>query len=141
MLIDRGGTKKHHEEVLGKVLYVLRDLKESVLIFPEGGRNRLMLIHPQEAHYGAGKIIQRLHECCVLVVYIREFHQIKFSDYPKKNGRFHLLMKEFHPQVKQTGLAEQKSLTLEVMKHLQDLEKEYFQINPGLEKSVHAHMR
>ncbi len=139
--IDRAGDKKHHEKILGKVLYVLKDFKEPVLIFPEGGRNRSMLIRPHEARYGVGKIIQSFHECRVLVIYMRESHQLTFSDYPKRNGTFHLLMKEFHPNVKQAGLAEQKSLTLEVMKHLQNLEKEYFQMNPKLEKSIRVQMR
>ena len=114
----------------------MKVFREPLLIFPEGGRNRYMTIQPQEAHYGVGKIIQEVQKCRVLVIYFRESEQVTFSDYPRKNGIFYLSLKEFEPKVKQNGLAEKKKITLQIMQHLQELEKEYFHYNPELKHKI-----
>ncbi|MDH5716045.1 MAG: 1-acyl-sn-glycerol-3-phosphate acyltransferase [Spirochaetia bacterium] len=125
--IDRFGSPEHHDMVLDKIKYLLRD-GEICTIFPEGGRSRSALIDIENTTYGIGRIVQDVENCKVLCVYLRGEGQDKYSDYPENGEKFYIDMEVIKPESMNTGMRQARDISLQVMYKLKEMEDKYFQI-------------
>ena len=122
--IDRYGTSEHHDLVIEKIRYLLKQ-GEICTIFPEGGRSRTARIELENTTYGIGKIMQGVPDCKVLCVYIRGDHQKIYSDYPKWGEKFYLDLEVIKPDSKHTGMRQVRELSVQVMTKLKEMETKY----------------
>ena len=125
--VNRKGNTEHHNHIINILLYILKTLKQPVQMFPEGGRNRYEFIQPDKAHYGVGRIVQKLDNCNILLIYMRSSKQKTYSDYPPKDSHFKFIFETFKPNTQQAGLGGQKKITLDIMQRLRELEKKFYE--------------
>lgn len=129
--IDRDGSKKHHDLILQKTIYLLNK-KETFLYFPEGGRSRVKRIDLDNIRYGVGKLLAELPQTKVICVYMRGDGQEEYSFIPQKYEVFSVKMRAVYPQSKHKGLRAHRDLSYQIMNTLKEMEDEYFEEHPGL---------
>ena len=123
--IRRGGRRTEATQVLARVAHLLRN-RESVLIFPEGGRSRSGRVEIDSAATGVGRVIRSVRGCRVLCVYLRGDRQRAYSDLPTRGDRFSIALCEIEPKTDDSGLRGSRDLVRQVVRQLRDMEKEYF---------------
>ncbi|MES0491369.1 MAG: 1-acyl-sn-glycerol-3-phosphate acyltransferase [Leptospirales bacterium] len=128
--VDRAGSKKHHDMVLHKTIYLMK--KGHVFTyFPEGGRSRTARIDMDNIRYGVGKLISEVPNLKAVCVYMRGDAQEGYSELPIKGETFTVKFQEFYPKTKHTGLRAHRDLSLQIMETLKKMEDEYFREKTG----------
>jgi len=128
--VERAGSKKHHDMVLHKTIYLMK--KGHVFTyFPEGGRSRTARIDMENIRYGVGKLVSEVPNLKAVCVYMRGDSQDDYSEIPVKGETFTLNFKEFYPTTKHTGLRAHRDLSQQVMETLKEMEDEYFRNKAG----------
>ncbi|MDH5721533.1 MAG: 1-acyl-sn-glycerol-3-phosphate acyltransferase [Spirochaetia bacterium] len=125
--IDRYGTTEHHDMVIEKIRYLLKD-GEICTIFPEGGRSRTSRVEIENTTYGIGKIIQGVEDCKVLCLYLRGESQNTYSDYPKWGEKFYLDLEVINPESKNKGMRQVRDYSMQVVTKLKEMEDKYFSL-------------
>jgi hypothetical protein len=123
--IERGGRRSEVTGVLTRVAYLLRR-GDSALIFPEAGRSRTGRIDVSSAATGVGRVIRSLPDCRVLCVYLRGERQRTYSQIPERGDRFYAAVSEIEPKTDHAGLRGSRDLVQQVVRHLGEMEAEYF---------------
>lgn len=125
--VERSGSAEAKRLSWAKVLY-LNSLGETICVFPEGGRSRLGRINREEAVYGVGQLIQENPETIVVSVYLRGYHQDRYSFFPKRGDRFYIDFRVWTASSSEVlpGRRGQKTITLSIMDQLALMEEDYF---------------
>jgi len=123
--ISRGGDRKKMKATMDKCSYLLKH-KESLLIFPEGGRSRTSRVDTERFSYGAGRFVNNNPDCKVMCIYLRGDRQEKYSNIPRLGERFTMSAEVFQPRIESSGLKGQKECARQIVANLARMEKEYF---------------
>ncbi|MBW2599037.1 MAG: 1-acyl-sn-glycerol-3-phosphate acyltransferase [Deltaproteobacteria bacterium] len=123
--ISRGGDRRKMKSTLDKCIYLLGK-KESLLIFPEGGRSRTGRVDTENFSYGVGRLIANATDCRVMCVYLRGDGQKTYSSIPEFGEHFTMKIETFSPDMKNRGLKAQRSCARQIVDHLSRMEKGYF---------------
>ncbi|TFG89639.1 MAG: 1-acyl-sn-glycerol-3-phosphate acyltransferase [Syntrophobacterales bacterium] len=123
--ISRGGDMDKMRETLAKCNYLLKK-KESILIFPEGGRSRTGFVSDETFSYGVGRFIMANRECKILCIYMRGDGQESYSGIPRLGERFTVEVETFDPQTEYKGLKGQREYARQIVEKLAVMEKRYF---------------
>jgi hypothetical protein len=123
--IQRGGRRAEVAGVLTRVVHLLRK-RETALIFPEGGRSRSGRVETESAATGVGRVIRSVPNCRVLCVYLRGERQRAYSQIPARGDRFYAAVSEIEPKTDHGGLRGSRDLVRQVVRHLGEMEEEYF---------------
>ncbi len=123
--ISRGGDRDRMRETFAKCEYLLKR-KESILIFPEGGRSRTGFVREDAFSYGVGRFIMANSECKTLCVYLRGDRQDTYSGIPRFSERFTMQVEPFDPHTEYKGLKGQREYARQIVEHLAVMEKRYF---------------
>ena len=138
--VSRGGDRDKMKIVLDKCDYLLNK-KQSLMIFPEGGRSRTGRVNTESFSYGVGHFIKNHEDCHVMCVYMRGDHQDAYSNIPRFGERFTLSIETFKPQTKYKGLRAQRDYAGQIVKRLSSMEETYFatcrQRHSGFDQSQH----
>jgi len=124
--ISRGGDRDRMRETLAKCNYLLQR-KESILIFPEGGRSRTGFVSEDSFSYGVGRFIMANRSCRVLCVYMRGDGQKTYSGIPRPGERFTMDIEPFDPHTEERGLKGQREYARQIVERLAVMEKRYFE--------------
>jgi 1-acyl-sn-glycerol-3-phosphate acyltransferase len=123
--IQRGGRRAEVAGVLARLAWLL-SRGDSALIFPEGGRSRSGRVETASAATGVGRVIRLVPNCRVLCVYLRGEHQRTYSQIPERGDRFYVALSEIEPKTDTGGLRGSRDLVQQVVRHLYEMEEEYF---------------
>ncbi len=138
--ITRGGDREEMKSVLDKCDYLLNK-KQSLMIFPEGGRSRTGRINAEGFSYGVGRFVKSQEDCWVMCVYLRGDRQNTFGDIPRFGERFTMNVETFRPRTEYRGLRAQRDIAGQIVKRLARMEETYFatyrQRHNGLNRSRH----
>jgi 1-acyl-sn-glycerol-3-phosphate acyltransferase len=125
--VTRRGERETIRVALAKCIYVLKS-KDSLLVFPEGGRSRTGLVDKENYAYGVGRLLARVPDCRVMCVYLRGEGQTGYSNFPRRGERFVMDIRELNPRTVtgQTGLRAQKDYAKQIIDTLGRMETAYF---------------
>jgi len=123
--IIRGGDRAQVSLVLKKLRRLLAR-KNSVLIFPEGGRSRTGRVASTNPALGTGRLIKDLPDARVLCVYLRGDHQNEYSNLPIIGESFHCEISWLEPRTEHKGLRGSVEISNQIMQRIQEMEERYF---------------
>ena len=123
--VDREGTKEHHDMVLNKTIYLMKQ-GHVFTYFPEGGRSRKARIDMDNIRYGVGKLLADIPNAKVICVYMRGDAQEGHSEVPAKGDTLTIKLKEVNPTSKSSGLRAHRDISQQIMQSLKEMEDEYF---------------
>jgi len=124
--VNRGGDRAEMKKTLDKCAYIL-SRKQNLMIFPEGTRSRTGQVNTKDFSYGVGRFIKDVPDCKVMCLYLRGDHQDTYGTIPKFGERFTATISVFKPQrTELTGLRAQRCCAEQVIKHLAQMEEDYF---------------
>jgi hypothetical protein len=124
--IDRGGSREKIKKTLGKCIYLLRE-KQSIMIFPEGGRSRTGLVDKEGFSYGVGRFVKDVRNSKIMCIYLRGDKQHKHGIIPSWGDKFYAQMEVHTPEPsEQTGLRAQREYAAQIIKRLSQMEEKYF---------------
>ena len=123
--IDRGGDREKVNKSLDKIAYLMRK-GHTVTIFPEGKRSIIGKIDPEDYSYGVGRLVKAAQNCKVLCIYLRGDKQDGSSSIPKRGAKFYFDMKLVTPETPFKGLRATKDIAEQIIKHLHEMELQYF---------------
>jgi hypothetical protein len=127
--VDRGGSREKMKRVLDQCIYLLHH-KNTIMIFPEGGRSRTGRVDKENFSYGVGRFIQDVENCKVMCLYLRGDKQHKYSLIPAWGDRFYAKMEVFQPTpVVQEGLRAQREYAAQIIQKLAQMEEAYFAVH------------
>lgn len=124
--ITRGGDRDALKSTLAKCAYLL-NMKENLMIFPEGTRSRLGRVNTEDYPYGVGRFICHVPDCRVMCIYLRGKGQETYSNFPKFGETFTMMVEECRPKSELKGLRAQKDCSEQIIRHLTKMEKVYFE--------------
>ena len=103
--VNRGGSREELQRLLDKCRRVL-DWRQSLLIFPEGGRSRTGRVNQENFSYGVGRFLDENPNCRVMLVYLRGDGQETYGTMPRFGEHFTMTVEVFDPgRVDGGGLA------------------------------------
>ena len=123
--INRGGDRTHMRSTFDRCLYLMQK-KNSLLIFPEGGRSRTGRVNVENASYGVGRLVANAPDCRVMCIYLRGDGQETYSGLPRFGERFTMKLEPFSPEMVGQGLKAQRSCARQIVGNLARMEEEYF---------------
>jgi 1-acyl-sn-glycerol-3-phosphate acyltransferase len=124
--VNRGGNREELQRLFDKCRSVL-GLRQSLLIFPEGGRSRTGRVNRENFSYGVGRFLDECPGCRVMLVYLRGDGQETFSTLPRLGERFTMKVEVFDPgSVDGAGLRLQREYARRIVERLAGMEEEYF---------------
>jgi hypothetical protein len=123
--VPRGGDRQEVAHVLERLAHLLRR-GETVLIFPESGRSRSGRVDPEATADGVGRLIKEVDGCRVLCVYARGDAQRTWSNLPARGETFTIALRVVEPRTELRGPRGSRDLATQVVRHLQDMERDYF---------------
>jgi 1-acyl-sn-glycerol-3-phosphate acyltransferase len=123
--VIRKGTPEQARQTLDKVTWLLAR-RQSVVVFPEGGRSRVGRVDREGVTYGIGQILQAVPETRVLCVFLRGRGQGAFSDYPARGETFVVGLKRIAPSTASTGMRGARDLATQIIGQLSDMETRHF---------------
>jgi len=124
--VNRGGSREELQRLFDKCRSVL-GLRQSLLIFPEGGRSRTGRVNRENFSYGVGRFIDECPGCRVMLVYLRGDGQETFGTMPGMDECFTMKMEVFDPgSVDGSGLRLQREYARRIVERLAGMEEEYF---------------
>jgi hypothetical protein len=128
--VPRGGDRREVAEVLEQLAYLLR-AGEAVLVFPEGGRSRSGRVDTAATADGVGRLVKDVEGCRVLCVYLRGDAQRTWSNVPVAGDTFTIATRLVEPRTKLHGPRASRDLATQIVRHLAEMEGEYFAARGG----------
>jgi hypothetical protein len=124
--VDRGGSRGELQRVLEKCRTLLAG-KNSLMIFPEGGRSRTGRVERENYAYGVGRFLDEFDQCRVLLVYLRGDHQQSYGTIPCRGETFTMNVEAFDPRrTPGGGLRFQREYARQIIEKLVRMEEEWF---------------
>jgi len=124
--VNRGGSREGLQRVFEKCRQVL-GWRQTLMIFPEGGRSRTGRVDKEGFSYGVGRFLDECPGCKILLVYLRGDHQESFGTLPRFGERFTMAVEVFDPgQLEAAGLRLQREYARRIVERLSGMEEEYF---------------
>ena len=124
--VNRGGSREELQRLLDKCRRVL-DWKQSLLIFPEGGRSRTGMVDRENFSYSIGRFLDENPNCRVMLVYLRGDGQAAFGTMPRFGEHFTMNVEVFDPgRGDGGGLRLQREYARRIVERLADMEDRYF---------------
>lgn len=123
--VSRGGDRDEMKAVLDKCDYLL-NRKQSLMIFPEGGRTRTGRINTEGFSYGVGRFVKAHEDCHVMCVYMRGEHQDAYGNIPRFGECFTMSVETFKPLTKYKGLRADRDYAGQIVGRLAKMEEDYF---------------
>jgi 1-acyl-sn-glycerol-3-phosphate acyltransferase len=124
--VDRGGSREELQRLLDKCRRVL-DWKQSLLVFPEGGRSRTGRVNRENFSYSVGRFIDENPNCRVMLVYLRGDGQETYGSMPRSGEDFTMNVEVFDPgRGDGGGLRLQREYARRIVERLAGMEDEYF---------------
>jgi 1-acyl-sn-glycerol-3-phosphate acyltransferase len=124
VLVRRKGPPEEVRNALDKVKFLMAR-RQSVLVFPEGGRSRIGRVDTENFMYGVGRMVQEAPHARVLCVFARGVGQKVYTNYPRRGESFFVRMALFEPQTTFHGLRADRDLATQIVKRLSEMEQEY----------------
>jgi 1-acyl-sn-glycerol-3-phosphate acyltransferase len=125
MPVSRGGDREKIKSILARCAYLLKR-RESLLIFPEGGRSRTGRVDVEKASYGVGRLVANAPHCRVMCLYLRGDGQETYGGIPRFGERFTMKIEAFTPEMEGRGLKAQRDCARQIVERLARMEEEYF---------------
>ena len=124
--VNRGGSREELQRLLDKCRRVL-DWKQSLLVFPEGGRSRTGRINQENFSYSVGRFVDENPNCRVMLVYLRGDGQETYGSMPRLDEDFTMNVEVFDPgRGEGGGLRLQREYARRIVERLAGMEDEYF---------------
>ncbi len=124
--VNRGGSREELQRLFDKCRHVL-GWRQSLLIFPEGGRSRTGRVDKEGFSYGVGRFLDECPGCKILLVYLRGDGQEAFGTLPRLGEHFTMTVEVFDPgKMDGTGLRIQREYARRIVERLAGMEEEYF---------------
>ncbi|MDD5169756.1 MAG: lysophospholipid acyltransferase family protein [Syntrophales bacterium] len=124
--VSRGGDRDEMKKTLEACSDLLAS-KQSILIFPEGGRSRTGRINGETYSYGVGRFIADHPDCRVLCVYLRGDRQESYGTFPPRDDDFTMMLSAFVPERGEAqGLRAQRNYAGQIIGRLIRMEEDYF---------------
>jgi 1-acyl-sn-glycerol-3-phosphate acyltransferase len=124
--VNRGGSREELQRLFDKCRHVL-GWRQSLMIFPEGGRSRTGRVDKEGFSYGVGRFLDECSGCKILLVYLRGDDQEKFGTIPRFGERFTMSVEAFDPgKMDGGGLRLQREYARRIIERLAGMEEEYF---------------
>ncbi|MBU1150693.1 MAG: 1-acyl-sn-glycerol-3-phosphate acyltransferase [Proteobacteria bacterium] len=124
--VHRGGSREELHELLAKCCRVL-EWRQSLMIFPEGGRSRTGRVNREGFSYGVGRFLSECGRCRVLLVYLRGDGQSDYSTIPRFGERFTMIAEVFDlGRPAGEGLRLQREYAKRIVERLAGMEGDYF---------------
>jgi 1-acyl-sn-glycerol-3-phosphate acyltransferase len=128
--VNRGGSREDLQRVLEECILLLGD-RQSLLVFPEGGRSRTGRVDRENYSYGVGRFVEECPQARVLLVYLRGDGQQEYGNLPRFGEHFTMQVEAFDPSREEgSGLRVQREYARRIVARLADLEDKYF-VSPG----------
>jgi 1-acyl-sn-glycerol-3-phosphate acyltransferase len=124
--VNRGGSREELQRLFNKCRCVL-GWRQSLLVFPEGGRSRTGRIDRENFSYGVGRFLDECPGCRVMLVYLRGDNQESFGTMPRAGECLSMNVEVFDPgNVPGSGLRLQREYARRIVERLAGMEEEYF---------------
>ncbi len=125
VLVRRKGPPEEVRLALDKVRFLM-SRRQSVLVFPEGGRSRVGRVDTENFMYGVGRMLQETPSARVLCVFARGVGQRVYTNYPRRGESFFVRIKVVSPSTTFQGLRADRDLATQIIRELSQMEQEYF---------------
>jgi len=125
--VDRGGSREQLQRLLDKCRRVLQ-WKQSLLIFPEGGRSRTGRVNRENCSYSVGRFLDENRDCKVMLIYLRGDGQDTYGLIPRYSEQFTMNVEMFDPGSGkgEEGRRVQREYAERIIERLAGMEEEYF---------------
>jgi 1-acyl-sn-glycerol-3-phosphate acyltransferase len=124
--VNRGGSREEMQKVLDQCVLLLGD-RQSLLVFPEGGRSRTGRVERDNCSYGIGRFVDECPDVRVLLVYLRGDGQLEYGTVPCSGEQFTMAVEAFDPgREAGSGLRAQREYARRIVARLADMEEAYF---------------
>jgi 1-acyl-sn-glycerol-3-phosphate acyltransferase len=125
--VNRGGSREELQRLLDKCRRVLT-WRQSLLVFPEGGRSRSGRVDRENFSYSVGRFLEENRGCRVLLIYLRGDGQEAFGSMPRFDEQFTMTVEVFDPGSGEGtgGLRLQREYARRIVERLAGMEDEYF---------------
>lgn len=124
--VNRGGCREELQRLFEKCRRVL-EWRQSLMIFPEGGRSRSGKVDRESFSYGVGRFLEECPGCKVLLVYLRGDHQEGYGMMPRQGECFTMAVEVYDPEREEgSGLRVQREYARRIVGRLADMEEAYF---------------
>ena len=124
--VNRGGSREELQRLFEKCRHVL-GWRQSLMVFPEGGRSRTGRVDREGFSYGVGRFLDECPGCKILLIYLRGDGQEAFGTLPRLGERFTMTVEVFDPgKMDGAGLRIQREYARRIIERLAGMEEEYF---------------
>jgi 1-acyl-sn-glycerol-3-phosphate acyltransferase len=125
--VNRGGSREELQRLLDKCRRVL-EWKQSLLVFPEGGRSRTGRVDRENFSYSVGRFLDENRGCRVMLIYLRGDGQDVFGMMPRFGEQFTMTVEVLDPGSGEAGggLRLQREYARRIVERLAGMEDEYF---------------
>jgi 1-acyl-sn-glycerol-3-phosphate acyltransferase len=124
--VNRGGSREELQRLLDKCRRVLT-WRQSLLVFPEGGRSRTGRVNKENVSYGVGRFFDEIKNCRVMLIYVRGDDQTAYGTMPRFGEQFTMKVEVFDPvKGKGEGLRLQREYARQIIERLAGMEDAYF---------------
>ena len=124
--VNRCGNRDELQKVLEKCLYLLSK-RQSLMIFPEGGRSRTGRVDRENYSYGVGRFVEECPEARVLLVFLRGDGQKEYGNLPRIGDHFTMAVEAFDPgRAEGSGLRAQREYARRIVERLAGIEEAHF---------------
>jgi 1-acyl-sn-glycerol-3-phosphate acyltransferase len=124
--VNRGGDRGDLQRVLEQCCCLL-EAKQSLMIFPEGGRSRVGHVDRENFSYGVGRFIDECPSARVMLIYLRGDHQEGYGAMPCFGERFTMIVEAFDPvRTDEGGRRDQREYARQIVARLADIEERHF---------------
>ncbi len=124
--VNRGGSREELQRLLDRCRRVLA-WRQSLLVFPEGGRSRTGRVNRENFSYSVGRFIEENRDCQVMLIYLRGDGQETWGTMPRFGEHFTMKVEQFDPGREEGGgLRLQREYARRIVERLAEMEGEYF---------------
>jgi 1-acyl-sn-glycerol-3-phosphate acyltransferase len=124
--VNRGGSRDDLQRVLDQCCCLL-EARQSLMIFPEGGRSRSGRVDRENFSYGIGRFVDECPSARVMLIYLRGDHQQEYGSIPCFGERFTMIVEAFDPgRTEDGGRRDQREYARRIVERLADIEDGYF---------------
>jgi 1-acyl-sn-glycerol-3-phosphate acyltransferase len=124
--VNRGGSREELQRLLERCRRVLA-WRQSLLVFPEGGRSRTGRVNRDNVSYSVGRFLDENKDCKVMLVYFRGDGQETYGSIPRFGEHFTMNVDLFDPGGGTGGgLRLQREYAQRIAERLAGMEDRYF---------------